>query len=312
MEDIQQPARGRFAPSPTGLLHLGHAQTMLMNWLQVRAMGGQLVLRVEDVDGGRCRADADAAIARDLRWLGFDWDEGPDVGGPHAPYRQSERFDRYRAALETLGDRLFACSCTRKELSALATGEGEQRYPGICRGGATRPERPSSLRVRVDPGLISWCDQVVGPQSEDPSTVCGDFILRTKGGDFAYQLACVVDDIAMGITHVLRGEDLLSSTGRQLLLYGWLGAAPPRFAHVPLRREVDGRRLEKRRGSRAIAAMRDAGEEPRVLLGAVAADLGLLPPGEAASPHDLLPAFRRVWPGLLGRGDPARDPATEA
>ena len=293
--------RGRFAPSPTGLLHLGHAQTMLLCWLQMRALGGRLVLRVEDVDSARCKAEADRALHEDLAWLGFDWDEGPDRGGPFAPYRQSERRDRHLAALEQLGERVFPCSCSRKEVRALSPGGGELRYRGTCREGPTHPGRPTSLRGRVDSEALRWLDLQSGPCEEDPSTVCGDFILRAKNGDIAYQLACVVDDIAMGITHVLRGEDLLSSTGRQLLLHRWLGAAPPTFAHVPLRRDPDGARLAKRRGSPPIAALREAGEEPSVVLGLVAADVGLLPPGEAANPSDLLPAFRRVHSNLLGR-----------
>jgi glutamyl-tRNA synthetase len=295
----QQPPRGRFAPSPTGLLHLGHAQTMLLAWLQMRALGGALVLRVEDVDGGRCQPDADAALHQDLRWLGFDWDEGPDVGGPCGPYRQSERGERYRDALERLGYRLFACSCTRKELRAASPGGGELRYPGTCRSGPTHPERPTSLRVRVDPGIVAWQDAVLGPQQEDPSAVCGDFILRAKNGDFTYQLACTVDDVAMDITHVLRGEDLLSSTGRQLLLHRWLGGTPPAFAHVPLLRDDEGLRLAKRRGSPPIAALREAGEDPRVVLGRVAGRLGLVPAGEAARPGDLLAPFRSRFPNLL-------------
>ena len=273
---------------------------MLLCWLQMRALGGQLLLRVEDVDSARCRREADRALREDLRWLGFDWEEGPDVGGPFAPYRQSERRDLHLAALERLQGRVFPCSCTRKEVRATSPGEGELRYPGTCRAGPTHPERPTSVRVRVEPEPVQWMDLGAGPCTEDPSTVCGDFILRAKNGDLAYQLACVVDDIAMGITHVLRGEDLLSSTGRQILLHRWLGAAPPAFAHVPLRRDASGERLEKRRGSPPIAALREAGEEPSVVLGRIAADVGLLPAGGSVRPPALVPAFRRVFPNLLG------------
>ncbi len=299
MSDPQQPPRGRFAPSPSGLLHLGHAQTMLLCWLQMRALGGTVVLRVEDVDSARSRPAADRALHEDLAWLGFDWDEGPDVGGPWAPYRQSERSERYEEALDRLRERSFGCSCSRKEVRALSPGGGELRYTGTCRSGPTHPERPRSIRLRVEPGLVRWTDLCVGPRTEDPSTVCGDFILRAKNGDFAYQLACVVDDIAMGITHVLRGEDLLNSTGRQLLLYRWLGGAAPLFAHVPLRRDEQGQRLAKSRGSPPIAALRDAGEDPRLVLGRMAADVGLVPSVEAVAPGALLDPFRRVFPNLL-------------
>ncbi len=271
---------------------------MLLCWLQMRSVGGSLVLRVEDVDRGRSRAEADAALHVDLAWLGFDWDEGPDVGGPVGPYRQSERSEHYEEALRRLADRTFRCSCTRKEVRALSPGDGELHYPGTCRSGPLHPERPTSLRVRVDPGEVAWTDGALGERSEDVSAVCGDFILRAKNGDYAYQLACVVDDIAMGITHVLRGEDLLDSTGRQLHLYEWLGAAPPVFAHVPLRRDGEGQRLAKSRGSPPIAGLRDAGEDPRVVLGSLAADLGLSD-GAPAAPVDLLPAFAARMPHLL-------------
>lgn len=261
-----------------------------------------MVLRIEDVDSGRSRADADAAIVRDLRWLGFDWDEGPDVGGPRGPYRQSERAAGYEAILQALAPRLFRCSCSRKEIRARSPGVGELRYPGTCRGGPTHPDRPTSLRFRVEPEQVSWRDRVVGERSEDPSTVCGDFIVRAKNGDFTYQLACVADDVAMGITHVLRGEDLLDSTGRQLLLFDALGAAPPGFAHVPLRRDDDGQRLAKSRGSAPIADLRAAGQAPEDVLGGIAQSLGL---GHGPTqPRALLEPFARAFPHLLEHGAP--------
>lgn len=279
---------------------------MLLCWLQVRAAGGALVMRIEDVDSGRARPGAAAAILRDLAWLGFDWDEGPDVGGPLGPYTQSERSSRYDAALAQLEPRLFPCTCSRKQVRQAAGVAAEHRgdvvYQGTCRPGPSHDDgRPSSLRARVDPGEVRWSDAVLGERREEPSTACGDFIVRTKSGDFAYQLACVVDDIEMGITHVLRGADLLDSTGRQLLLYGWLGATPPRFAHVPLRLDHAGERLAKSRGSPPLAALRDAGEAPEAVIGRLAFELGLWPRAEACRPADLMDAYASWWPhGISG------------
>jgi len=284
---------------------------MLLCWLQVRALGGALVLRIEDVYSGRVRSGSEEQILRDLAWLGFDWDEGPDVGGAYGPYRQSEREERYAAALDRLRDRTFECTCSRKEIRAATEAEDgvitepglEVRYSGTCRGGPQVPQRVErSLRVRVDPGELCWNDLWQGPSRETPAQLCGDFILRTKEGDTAYQLACAVDDIEMGITHILRGEDLLSSTGRQMLLYRWLcGDYSPLFAHTPLRVGADGVRLAKSRGSVALADLRAAGEDPQVLLGELAADLGLRD-GEVQRvvPADLLDAFVQKMPQLLG------------
>ena len=297
--------RGRFAPSPTGSLHLGHAWTMLLCWLQVRALRGSLVLRIEDVDRGRTREGATDAILRDLGWLGFDWDEGPDVGGSSGPYLQSERSELYEQILDRLAPRTFACSCTRKQVRQAAgvppEFRGEVPYLGACRAGPV-DGAPTSLRIRVEPGEVSWHDLELGPSSQDPASVCGDFILKTKAGDYAYQLACVADDVVMGITHVLRGADLVHSTGRQLLLWRWLGVEPPLFAHTPLRTDERGVRLAKSRGSPGLTELRERREDPRLLLGMLAFELGLLDAeGEAVAPADLLPAFAERRPGLLRR-----------
>jgi len=298
--------RGRFAPSPTGALHLGHAQTMLLCWLQVRAAGGALVMRIEDVDRARSRAGATEQILRDLDWLGFDWDEGPDVGGPFGPYVQSERADRYDAALARLADRTFPCTCSRKEVRAAARvspeHRGEVAYPGTCRAAPSHDDgRASSLRARVDPGEVGWRDGVLGERSERPSEVCGDFIVRAKNGDHVYQVACVVDDVEMDITHVLRGADLVDSTGRQLLLYRWLGADAPEFTHVPLRLDGAGERLAKSRGSPPLAELREAGEAPDSVIGRLANDVGLTPAAVPCRPRDLVDAFAAWWPeGVAG------------
>jgi glutamyl-tRNA synthetase len=281
---------------------------MLLCWLQMRALGGALVLRIEDVDRARTRPGAEEKILTDLRWLGFDWDEGPDVGGSFGPYRQSERADLYADALRQLEDRSFECSCTRKDIRAAAgvskKHRGELRYSGACRLAPQSPERPQrTLRVRVDPEELHWDDLWCGLRSESPDLLCGDFILWTKAGDPSYQLACSVDDRAMEISHILRGEDLALSTGRQLLLHRWLaGDYSPLFAHTPLRLDSEGLRLAKRRGSLALARHREAGDDPQLLLGELALDLGLVDDeGLRLSPKDLLGPFAERMPQLLRR-----------
>lgn len=304
---VVPPRRGRFAPSPTGWLHLGHAQCCLLAWLQMRNCGGAFVLRVENLDPPRDRLGAEAAITEDLRWLGFDWDEGPDIGGEHGPYRQIDRFDRYDAAIVALAPRLFPCTCTRRDVEdAVGAREGELPYPGTCRLGPSRSGAPASLRFRVDPVVVPWVDGVLGPMEQDPSVICGDFIVRSKGGGHVYQLAVVVDDIAMGITDVLRGEDLVDSTSRQVLLHRALGAEPPRFAHIPLRRDGDGQRLAKSRGSLAIRELRAAGERPEVLIGTIAFELGLQGRPDPLLPRDLIGA-QGPW-SALARPAPTPEP----
>ena len=273
---------------------------MLLGWLQMRALGGAFVLRIEDVDATRCSAAAADAIPRDLAWLGFDWDEGPDVGGAYGPYVQSERRDAYQEALDALGARTYPCTCSRKELRAAAgradPETGEWPYVGLCRGGPRHPDRGASCRVRVDPGPVRWIDQWLGPRSQDPAAVCGDFILWTKAGAPAYQLAVVVDDIHQGITHVVRGADLVASTARQLLLYEWLGAPAPLFAHTPLRRDPDGQRLAKSRGSLGLDALRAEGHDAAALIGGLAAGLGIIDRSISARPDELIEPFRRWGP----------------
>ncbi len=277
---------------------------MLLCWLQVRALGGALVLRIEDVDSARVRPGAEENIYRDLDWLGFDWDEGPHVGGDFGPYRQSERSELYEDALRRLEARTFSCTCTRREIRDAAglasTHRGEVAYPGTCRSGLEVGSQPASVRVRVSPGSVSWRDLWLGAKSEEPSSVCGDFIVRSKQGDFVYQLAVVVDDLAMEISHVLRGQDLVDSTGRQILLCSWLGGRTPLYAHTPLRKDSEGERLAKSRGSPGLTDLRESGQDPEELIGALAWELGLAPgPGLRRSPPELLDAFRQHCQGLL-------------
>lgn len=297
--------RGRFAPTPSGDLHLGGARTALCAWLAARAGGGALVLRVEDLDRPRAVPGAEARILEDLRALGLDWDEGPDLGGPHAPYRQSERTARYAEAaarLEAEG-RAFPCFCSRAEVARAAQaphgpGDDGPRYPGTCRDLSSaqiaeraRTRRPS-LRFRVEPEEVAWLDGVHGPRRDDPSRTVGDFVLRRSDGIYAYQLAVVVDDGHMAVTDVVRGDDLLSSTARQILLFRALGLPVPRFAHVPLVLGPDGARLSKRHGAIAARALLERGRAPEQVVGLLAASLGLCRPGEAPRPGDLVAGFR--------------------
>jgi glutamyl-tRNA synthetase len=276
--------RGRFAPSPTGDLHLGSAATALVAWCAARAAGGLLVLRVEDIDGPRVVAGMEARQVDDLRWLGLDWDEGPDVGGPHAPYRQSERSARYETALASLAARglLYRCDCSRAEIAAVASaphaGDEGPRYPGTCRehGMRERPwKRPPSLRLRVPAGVVVVDDALQGRVAQDVEAEVGDFVLKRGDGAYAYQLACVVDDLAMGVTEVVRAVDLLSSAPRQLLLARLLDGTPPTFAHVPLVVGADGARLAKRTPGVTLRDRRASGASPADLLGLLARLLDL-------------------------------------
>jgi glutamyl-tRNA synthetase len=294
--------RGRFAPSPTGSLHLGNARTALLAWLHARSGGGRFVMRVEDLDPGRVRAGIMEAQLADLRWLGLDWDEGPDVGGPHAPYLQTERTGLYRQALRRLAEAglLFRCTCTRRDLAQAASaphGPGEEgpRYPGRCRAHRVEPgevERTAgvALRLRVEPGEVRFDDGVQGPCRFEPAEA-GDFVVRRKDGVAAYQLAVVVDDAAMEITHVLRGADLLSSTARQLLLYRTLGLRAPAWVHVPLLLGPDGERLAKRHGAVSLSELRAAGAGPAAVVGWLASTCGLAEPGEETSAAELVERF---------------------
>jgi glutamyl-tRNA synthetase len=298
--------RGRYAPSPTGALHLGNARTALLAWLHARAGGGAFVMRVEDLDFGRVRAGIMETQLEELRWLGLDWDEGPDAGGPHAPYLQSRRQDLYEHALRKLaeGGLLFACTCSRKDLAQAASaphaGEEGPRYPGTCRARRIDPSVPSltrdgvsqhALRFRVEPGEVCFDDLLMGRACYRPAEETGDFVVRRKDGVAAYQLAVVVDDAAMEITHVVRGADLLSSTARQLLLYRALGLAPPDFLHVPLMLGDDGERLAKRHGAVSLGELRAGGAAPEAVVGWLASTCGLAEEREAVSAPELVARF---------------------
>jgi len=294
--------RGRYAPSPTGELHLGNASTALAAWLSIRSRGGKFVVRMEDLDRHRARPDLARRILRDLAWLGLDWDEGPDRGGPHGPYDQSSRLDRYAVAFERLREtgRVYPCFCSRRDVAAAvnapqATGD-ERPYPGTCRGvdadlAARRiasGER-HSWRFRAD-ARPAFSDLVRGRYGEDvPAS--GDFVVSRADGVPAYQLAVVVDDAAMRITEVVRGDDLLPSTLKQLLLFEALGLDPPAFAHVPLLLGPDGIRLAKRHGGTAIGELRERGLDPAQVIGRLAHVLGLRPDPGPVTAAALLPGF---------------------
>ena len=287
--------RGRLAPSPTGLLHLGHARTFWVAQERVRANGGTLILRNEDIDSTRFKLEFVPQMIEDLRRFGFEWQEGPDCGGKYAPYNQSERMDFYRAALEKLriGNYIYPCTCSRKDIQAAtraphANDDDEPIYPGTCRpkessGTGVSPvcftiARKSeahgrdarattfSWRFRVPDGeTISFVDGNVGEQKFVAGKDFGDFVVW-RGDDVpAYQLACVVDDAAMQITEVVRGADLLLSTARQILLYRALGLTPPEFFHCALMLDEKGKRLAKRHDALSLRELRERGKTPEEL-----------------------------------------------
>ena len=296
------PPAGRLAPSPTGGLHFGHARTFLIAWLAARSRGGRVVFRTEDLDASRARDDAAAAAIVDLRWLGLDWDEGPDVGGPHGPYVQSQRRSFYEEALRRLKDAelIYPCTCTRAEIERAASAPHAEdegpTYPGTCAGRSAADalalgDRPFAWRFRVPREAVGWDDLFLGPRELDPSRLGGDFLVGRNGQGPSYQLAVVVDDALMGIDQVVRGDDLVPSTPRQILLYRALGWTPPRFAHVPLVQDADGRRLAKRDGSIKLASLREQGVDPRALIGALARSCGWTTDLVPSRPADWIDAF---------------------
>jgi glutamyl/glutaminyl-tRNA synthetase len=266
--------RGRLAPSPTGYLHLGHARTFWMAQQRAKENGGTLVLRNEDLDSTRFKMEFVPAMIEDLRWFGFEWQEGPDCGGSFAPYNQSERMDVYRAALEKLraGNFIYPCTCSRKDIRSAARAphaeDDEVIYPGTCRQNRKSEigNRKFAWRFRVPDGeTISFVDGNCGDQRFVAGKDFGDFVVWRGDGVPAYQLACVADDAAMQITEVVRGADLLVSTARQILLYRALGLTPPAFFHCPLWRDETGVRLAKRHDALSLRTLCAQGETPESL-----------------------------------------------
>ena len=272
------PYVGRLAPSPTGDVHLGIARTSLAAWLDARSQGGKLLMRIEDIDKGRCVPGAAERIQEDLAWLGLDWD-GPTL-------HQSDRDDHYQAALDRLfaQGRTFACTCSRKEIAQASSaphGASGLRYPGTCRAGApSKPGRTPSVRLRTEPGdFIEHTDRLLGAADQDVHAAVGDFVLKRADGLWAYQLAVTVDDLAQGVTTIVRGADLLDSTPRQLLLRRLLVQSPPPIStlHIPLVLSEDNKRLAKRHGAIALRTLRAQGTGPQVIVGLLAQSLGLVP-----------------------------------
>ena len=285
---------GRFAPTPSGRMHLGNVFSAMMAWLSARSQGGGVLLRIEDLDTLRCPAENAVILREDLRWLGMDWDfEQPC---------QSSRSGYYEEILERLArtGTVYPCWCTRGDLKNAANAphasDGHPIYPGTCRELSAEERqrrmalRPPLWRLRVPEETVSFTDGHYGYYEENLAAECGDFILRRADGVFAYQLAVTADDIAAGVTQVVRGRDLLSSTPRQLWLYRLLGAPAPEYYHVPLLTAPDGRRLSKRDRDLDLGILRRQ-YTPEELIGALAHAAGLLEKRESASLRELLPLF---------------------
>ena len=299
--------RGRLAPSPTGLVHVGNARTALIAWLSVRSRGGTLVWRLEDLDTARVVPGLAEAAEEDLAWLGLDWDESPSLGGPFAPYAQSQRTTRYDDALLALerAGRVFPCPLSRRDLQGIATaphgGATEAPYPRELRPTTvdTRwlaelragTRKDAAVRFRVDDAPVAFCDRVYGAISERVGDTVGDFVLRRRDGLYAYQLAVVADDIAMGIDDVVRGADLLDSTARQIQLIEALGGVRPEYAHVPLVRNARGEKLSKRDAGLTVRSSREAGVRAETIVGYLAHSSGLIDRIEDVQPHELVDAF---------------------
>jgi glutamyl-tRNA synthetase len=307
--------RGRYAPSPTGMIHLGNARTALAAWLSIRSRGGSFLWRLEDLDRPRVVPGLAETQLEDLAWLGLDWDEGPDVGGPFAPYAQSQRSDLYEEALDRLAaaGRLFPCRLSRADLRAIASaphGAEEAPYPPSVRPesvvpgwlarlrGAARPD--AAIRFRVLDRPVSFVDRVCGPVTERVDLTVGDFVLKRRDGLYAYQLAVVVDDLAMGIDEVARGADLLASTARQVQLVEALGGTPPVYAHVPLMVNARGEKLSKRDQGLTLRSLREAGARSAAVAGYLAFSLGLIDRPTPCRPADLVADF--AWE-RIGRAD---------
>jgi glutamyl-tRNA synthetase len=287
---------GRLAPSPTGAQHVGNARTYLVAWLSARSRGGSVRLRIEDIDSPRVKPGAAEGSIEDLRWLGLDWDGEPII--------QTARLPHYEAALEILKERelVYPCTCTRSDIAAAASAPHDDRegptYPGTCsHRSATeavaleRAGKQFAWRFRQNENL-AFVDLFRGEMRMDPSRLGGDFVVWKSAGTPAYQLAVVVDDAAMGVTEVVRGDDLVPSTPRQLLLYRALGFVPPAFAHIPLVVGEDGRRLAKRHGDTRVGALRSAGVKAEALVGLLAWSCGWIDEARPITPRDLLPRYR--------------------
>jgi glutamyl/glutaminyl-tRNA synthetase len=285
---MQEPVyRGRIAPSPTGYLHLGHARTFWVAHQRARRAGGRVVMRIDDLDGPRCREEFVQAAYEDLRWLGLDWDEGPDVGGDAGPYTQSERAANHREALLKLVRKgeVYPCHCSRKDIQLAANapheGEDELIYPGLCRSANPLPievddwaefenrfnqpknGRKPCWRYRTTPGQrVAFDDVRLGSREYTVGESFGDFVIWRRDDLASYQIACAIDDSEMEITEVVRGEDLLVSTARQILVRRSLGLRVGDWCHCELLRDDRGVRLAKRHESLSLRELRSGGADP--------------------------------------------------
>lgn len=292
---------GRFAPSPSGRMHLGNLLCSLLAWLSAKSTGGRIVLRIEDLDAERCpRAFADL-LEQDLHWLGLDWDEGGSGGGPAGSYYQSNRAEIYETYFKKLqkAGLVYPCYCSRSQVRAASAPhreDGTPIYNQHClhlseeEKAALEKKRSPAMRLRVPDETIAFTDGHLGPYAEYLPDDCGDFVLRRGDGVFAYQLAVVVDDALMGVNEVVRGADLLQSTPRQLLLYRLLGLEAPRFCHLPLLLASDGRRLSKRDGDVSLEVLKEKYTAPQVI-GRLAWLAGQLERPEPATPAELAKIF---------------------
>ena len=313
--------RTRLAPSPTGALHVGNARTFLLTWLHARAAGGSVVRRIDDLDGPRVKAGRERDATLDLRWLGLDWDEAEPV------LRQSERAAVYDAACARLvaAGLAYPCVCTRSEIESAASaphGPEGPPYPGTCRGKFPSEEaaraatgRPATLRFVAPPGPVTFDDLFCDRQTFDPAVETGDFIIRKANGTASYQLATVVDDAESGVDTVIRGDDLLPSTARQIQLQRALGLPTPRHLHLPLVVGPDGLRLAKRHGDTTIRSLAEAGWDAPALVGWLAASAGLGAEGDRVTAAELIPRYDlakiprgRVVAGALAFRRPSSPP----
>lgn len=304
--------KGRFAPSPTGRMHLGNVFSALLSWLSARSRGGKWLLRIEDLDPQRSRREHALQIEDDLRWLGLDWDEGgTEERGDNGPYCQSLRGEIYEDILRRLRatGMTYPCFCTRADLKATQAphqSDGRVIYPGTCRPARfpapwKEPGRSFSERIAVADSRIDFTDGVFGPQSVWLADHCGDFVLRRADGAWAYQLAVVADDALMGVTEVVRGSDLLLSAAQQIYLFRMLGYEPPRYLHVPLLCNSQGVRLSKRDKSLSLGELRQRYGSPEPVIGRLAFFAGLTETPAPVAASDLIIRF-----------DPDRIPRSES
>lgn len=296
--------RGRYAPSPSGELHLGNIQTAIIAWLQARLSGGEFILRMDDIDTPRVKKGSAMQILDDLHGLGFDWDS-PKIKGyvydAHGVCNQSEHHGHYQAAFDTLQDNgyLFPCTCSRRDIRSIVNKSpkwGQIVYPGTCRNNnlvQIGKDTEYAWRFRVSDHALHFADGFYGAQTQDVTKEMGDFLIKRRNGLFAYQLASVVDDINMGVTDVVRGADLIDATPSQILLTQALGEKAPRYWHAPIKNDATGRKLAKRDGSDSLKALMKNGMTVAQIIGGIAFDVGFIDRKEMIGLNELLMYLKR-------------------